>query len=401
MEKTYIVSARRTAIGSFNGTLSSVQAPEFGAKVVKQILAETTIPSENVDELIAGTVLTAGLGQGPARQVALNAGLPITVPAYGIGMVCGSGMRAVMTASASIKAGEDNVVIAGGMENMSIAPYLIPNARQGLRMGDKTIIDHMTYEALTDAYEGYRMGITAENVAAQFDITREMQDEFAYSSQQKAIAAVDSGAFKGEIVPVTVKMRKDEKVFAQDEDFKRESTLENLATLRTSFKPDGTVTAGNASGINDGAAFVMLASEKAVNQYGLTPLVEIIATGQGGVDPSVMGLGPVPAIGSALERVGLTLGDIDILELNEAFAAQSLGVIKQLSMQHGISQQELLSRSNLNGGAIALGHPVGASGCRILVTLVHLMKKRDAQYGLASLCIGGGMGTCIVLRNVR
>lgn len=400
MEKAYIVSAKRTAIGSFNGTLSSVQAPEFGAKVVKQILEETTIPSENVDELIAGTVLTAGLGQGPARQVALKAGLSITVPAYGIGMVCGSGMRAVMTASASIKAGEDNIVIAGGMENMSIAPYLIPNARQGLRMGDKTIIDHMTYEALTDAYEGYRMGITAENVAAQFGITREMQDEFAYSSQQKAIAAVDSGAFKDEIVPVTVKLRKEDKIFAQDEDPKRESSLEKLATLRTSFKADGTVTAGNASGINDGAAFVMMASEKAVNQYGLTPLVEIIATGQGGVNPAVMGLGPVPAIGSALERAGLTLGDMDILELNEAFAAQSLGVIDQLSKKHGISEKELLSRSNLNGGAIALGHPVGASGCRILVTLIHLMKKRGFQYGLASLCIGGGMGTCIIVKNI-
>lgn len=400
MKKVYIAAAKRTPVGSFNGTLSTIPAADFGAEVVKNLLETTGIPAADVDELISGIVLGAGAGQNVARQVAIKAGLPSEVPAYSINIVCGSGMKALMNAATSIMAGLGDVYIAGGTENMSIAPYLVPGSRQGLRMGNKEIIDHMVHDALTDAFNGYHMGVTAENVAEKHGITREMQDEFAYASQQKAIAAVDSGAFKDEIVPITVKMRKEEVVFDTDEFPNRKTSPEKLAGLRASFKKDGTVTAGNASGINDGAAYMLVVSEDSLKKYNLTPLAEVVACGQGGVDPSVMGLGPVPAIRQALSNAGLKLADIDILELNEAFAAQSLGVVRELSVEHGMVEEDIMVRTNLNGGAIALGHPVGASGARITVTLAHLMQKKDAQYGLASLCIGGGMGTAVILKKI-
>lgn len=400
MKKIYIAAARRTAVGSFNGALSTVAPTAFAAEVVKDILAGTKVPGADVSELACGNILPAGLGQGPARQVSLGAGLPIEVPAYSINIACGSGMKAVMNSAAAICAGLGDVYIAGGTENMSMAPYLLPEARQGLRMGNKEIVDHMVNDALTDAFNGYHMGITAENVAERYGIGREEQDAFAYASQQKAIAAVDGGAFKNEIVPITVKQRKEEVVFDADEYPNRKTTPEKLASLRPAFKKDGTVTAGNASGINDGAAFMLVASEEAVEKYGLTPLAELVGMGQGGVDPSVMGLGPVPAIRHALAASGKTLADMDIIELNEAFAAQSLGVVAALAEEHGVAKEDILARTNLNGGAIALGHPVGASGARIMVTLTHLLRSRKAEWGLASLCIGGGMGTAVVLRRM-
>ncbi len=400
MSKVYVAAAKRTAIGAFNGSLSSIPANEYGAAVVSAIMKETNVPGGDVSELISGMVLPAGTGQGPARQVALKAGLPETVPASGISMVCGSGMKAVINAAAAIKAGLGDVYIAGGTENMSQAPYLLPGARQGLRMGNKEVIDHMVYDALTDAFQGYHMGITAENVAERYEITREMQDEFAYESQQKAIRAVDADAFKDEIVPFGIKNRKGEIIFDKDEYPNRTTNPEKLSSLRPAFKRDGTVTAGNASGINDGAAYLMLVSEAALEKYGLTPLAEVIGLGQGGVAPEVMGLGPVPAIRNALDAAGVKLSDIDVIELNEAFAAQSLGVVKELVKEHGVDEETIRSRTNLKGGAIALGHPVGASGARIAVTLLHLMKEKNAGLGLASLCIGGGLGTAIVLRRI-
>ncbi len=400
MKKVYIAAAKRSAVGSFNGTLSGVAATSFAADVVKNILETTKIPAEQLTELACGNILPAGLGQGPARQVSINAGIPIEVPAYSINIACGSGMKAVMNSATAIMAGFGDLYMAGGTENMSMAPYLIPGARQGLRMGNKEIVDHMVSDALTDAFGLYHMGVTAENIAEKHGITREEQDAFAYHSQQKAIAAVDAGAFKDEIVPIHVKQRKEEIVFDTDEFPNRQTSPEKLAKLRPAFKKDGTVTAGNASGINDGAAFMLIASEDAVKQYNLTPLAELVAFGQGGVDPSVMGLGPVPAIRNALAMGGLTLADIDLIELNEAFAAQSLGVVTELAAEHGMAKEEILARTNLNGGAIALGHPVGASGARIMVTLAHLLQKQKASLGLASLCIGGGMGTAVILRKV-
>ncbi|MFV0363505.1 MAG: acetyl-CoA C-acetyltransferase [Suipraeoptans sp.] len=399
MGRIYIVAAKRTPVGSFNGALSSVPVSRLGAAVVEDILKNSNIPSSDIEEVISGTVLSAGVGQGPARQIALEAGVPQEVPAYTIDMVCGSGLKAVMNAATSIRAGIGDVYIAGGAENMSMAPYLIPSARQGLRMGNKEIVDHMVNDALTDAKGRYHMGITAENVAAKYHITREKQDEFSFKSQQNAIKAVDEGLFKQEIVPVMVKTRKGEITVDTDEYPNRATSPEKLSSLRPAFKPDGTVTAGNASGINDGAAYVMLTSEEGLKKYNLTPLAEVIGIGQGGVNPEVMGLGPVPAVRNALKDAKLSLEDINILELNEAFAAQSLGVIKELSSEHNIEEENLMKKTNLKGGAIALGHPVGASGARILVTLVHLLKERNEQYGLASLCIGGGMGTAVILKN--
>lgn len=400
MEKVYIAAAKRTAIGSFNGMLSAVAPADFGAAVVKNILEETKLPPDAIDEVLVGNILPAGQKQGVGRQVAIYGGVPQEVPAYSINMACGSGMKAAMNAAAHIAAGLGHVYIAGGTENMSAAPYLIPGARQGLRMGDKEIWDHMTRDALTDAFDNNHMGVTAENIAQKHSISREAQDEFAIRSQQKAIAAVDAGAFKNEIVPVTVKQRKGELVFDTDEYPNRTTSLEKLAGLRASFKKDGTVTAGNASGINDGAAFMLVVSEEALAKYNLTPLAEIVGIGQGGVDPAFMGLGPVPAMRNALKNAGLSLADMDLIELNEAFAAQSLGVIRELSQEHGISEADIQAKCNVNGGAIALGHPVGASGARITVTLAHLLQSRKAQYGIASLCIGGGMGTAVVLKRM-
>lgn len=401
MSKVYLVSAKRSAIGSMLGTLKDVSATWLGAQVLKAVLADAKVEPQWLDEVVVGNVLPAGAGQGPGRQVAIGAGVPVEIPAYSLNMVCGSGMKAVINAATAIAAGKADLIAAGGTEIMSGAPYLVPGkVRGGCKMGDMKMIDHMIFDALTDAYGGMHMGITAENVAERFGLTRQAQDEFAIASQQKAIAAQDAGKFLDEIVPVTVKVGRNEVVFDADEYINRKTTLEKLGTLRPAFKKDGTVTAGNASGINDGASFVVLASEKAVAEYRLTPMAEVVGWGQGGVEPDVMGLGPVPAVGAALKDAGMKLSQMEVLELNEAFAAQSLGVVKLLAQQHDLTEEEIKARTNPNGGAIALGHPVGASGNRILVTLAHELKHSGKQYGLASLCIGGGMGTAIVLKNL-
>ena len=401
MKKVYIVDAKRTAIGSMLGTLKDRTPGEIGSVVVKNILETTKLDPSKVDELICGNILMAGQKQGVARQVELLSGIPHDVPAYGVNMICGSGMKAVMNAYCDIQANFANVVIAGGTEVMSNTPFLVPSsARNGIKMGNFSVVDHMINDALTDAFTGVHMGITAENIVNKYGITRQEQDEFAIASQQKAIAAVDSGAFKDEIVPVTIKTRKEEIIFDTDEYPNRKTNLEKLGTLRPAFVKDGSVTAGNASGINDGAAFLMVASEEAVTEHGLKPMVEIVAIGQGGVDPQVMGLGPVPAIRNVLKNANLKLSDIDIIELNEAFASQSLGVIHELIEEHGVTKEWILERTNVTGGAIALGHPVGASGARIIVTLIHNMLKSGKKLGLASLCIGGGMGTAIIVKLI-
>jgi len=400
MKKVYLVAAKRTAIGNFSGSLSTVSAGDLGATVVKNILEETKFDPKNLSEVIVGNVLPAGQGQGIGRQVSIKAGVPAEVPAYAVNMVCGSSMKAMMDGYLKIQTGWDDVVIAGGTENMSQAPHLLTKSRTGQKLGDMKAIDHMVYDALTDAYEGYHMGITAENIVDKYELSREAQDKFAISSQEKAIAAVDAGKFTEEIVPVEVKSRREVIMFDTDEYPNRRTSEEKLNSLRAVFKKDGTVTAGNASGINDGAAFLMLASEEAVEKYNLKPMAEIISVGQGGVDPSIMGMGPVPAIDMALKQADMKLSDMELLELNEAFAAQSLGVVTQLSLDHDLTKEEIMERTNVNGGAIALGHPVGTSGARIVVTLIHEMKKQNKEYGLASLCIGGGMGTAVIIKNV-
>ena len=400
--KVFIVGAKRTAIGSMLGSLKSAHPAEFGAKALAAAIEQAGIQPSELDEVIVGNILCAGNGQGVARQTAIKAGVPAEVPAYGVNMICGSGLKSVMNGAAEILAGNAELVAAGGTECMSGAPYLIPKkARTGIKMGEIKVLDHMIYDSLTDAFSGVHMGITAENIAEKYGITREAQDEFAYDSQQKAIRAVDSGAFKDEIVPVDVVDGKNAFTFDTDEFPNRTTTPEKMAKLRPAFKPGGTVTSGNASGINDGASFVILASETAVREQNLKPLAELIAVGQGGVDPQYMGLGPVPAVRSALTRAGLRLSDMEIIELNEAFAAQSLGVVKELSAEHGMTEEEIRARTNPNGGAIALGHPVGASGNRILVTLLYELKKSDRELGLASLCIGGGMGTAVIVKNCK
>ena len=400
MTKTYLVAAKRTAIGKFLGTTLSMTAADLGAAVIKNIIAETGVNPANIDEVIVGNVLSAGQGQGVARQASIKGGIPQEVPAYGINMICGSGMKAVLNGVTAIKSGLANLIIAGGTESMSNAGYILPaRVRDGHKMGDVTVVDHMVYDGLTDAFEGYHMGITAENIAEKYAISREEQDEFAIESQQRAIAAIDNGKFKSEIVPIEYKVKKETHVFDTDEFPNRTTSLEKLSTLRPAFKKEGSVTAGNASGINDGASFVLIASEEAVKQYNLTPLCEIIGVGQGGVDPAIMGMGPVPAIANALKNAGIKLSDIDVIELNEAFAAQSLGVIHELMAQHGVTREWINERTNINGGAIALGHPIGASGNRIVVSLVHEMINNEAKLGLASLCIGGGMGTALILKK--
>ena len=401
-KKVYIAAAKRTAIGKFLGTLATVQPVQLGVPVVKRILADTNLNSADIDEVIVGNILMAGNKQGIARQVAIYGGVPKEVPAYAINMICGSGMKTVMQAYTDIVAGQANIVLAGGTESMSTSAYLVAGQtmRNGQKMGDFKLIDHMVLDGLTDAFSGSHMGITAENVAEQLNITRQEQDEFAYNSQQKAIAAIEAGKFKDEIVTVIIPNKKGDIIFDTDEYPNRASSLEKLASLTPAFKKDGTVTAGNASGINDGASFVLVASEEAVQKHGLTPLVEIIGIGQAGVDPATMGLGPVPAIKKALKMADKQLSDMEVLELNEAFAAQSLGVMKMLTEEHNVSHQWLSERTNKNGGAIALGHPIGASGNRIIVTLIHEMKRSNNQLGLASLCIGGGMGTAMGLKNV-
>jgi acetyl-CoA C-acetyltransferase len=401
VEKVFIVSAKRTPVGSFLGSLKSISASELGAGLIKNIIEETKINPADVDEVIVGNVLPAGQGQGVARQVAVKGGIPFEVPAYSLNIVCGSGMKAVINATISMRAGYNNLVFAGGVESMSNAPYLLPaSLRTGNKMGDMKTVDHMIYDALTDAFDGIHMGITAENIAAKYEISREKQDLFAAESQKKAIEAVDAGKFKDEIVPLKVKIGREEVLFDTDEYPNKKTNFEKLSNLRPAFKKDGSVTAGNASGINDGGSMMLIASEEAVKKYNLTPLAEVVGIGQGGVDPKVMGLGPTPAVRAALKDAGLKLQDIDLFELNEAFAAQALGVVHELSLEHGMSEEDILSKSNVNGGAIAIGHPVGASGNRIMVTLLHEMLKRKVEYGLATLCIGGGMGTAVVLKRV-
>ena len=402
MEKVYIVEAKRSPIGKFLGTLKNEDAGKLGAMVLKDIMKDHQELVGKVDEVIVGNVLSAGLKQGIARQVSLHAGFPVETPAYSLNMVCGSGMKAVMNGVAGIQSGSAKLVVAGGVELMSAAPFLLSGKnRTGSKLGNLAAVDSLIGDGLTDVFNNYHMGITAENIADKHKITREEQDAFSYESQKRAIAAVDSGRFNDEIVPILIKNRKEEFWFTADEHMNRKTNLEKLAGLRPAFKKDGSVTAGNASGINDGASMTLLASESVVDQYWLKPLVEIVAVGQGGVDPSVMGLGPVPAIHNVLKNASMSLSDIGLIELNEAFAAQSLGVLRELSDEHGVSVEELLPITNVNGGAIALGHPLGASGNRILVTLIHEMKKRKIEYGLASLCIGGGMGTAILVKNVE
>jgi acetyl-CoA C-acetyltransferase len=401
LSKVFVVDGKRSPVGSFLGAFKNVHPSDLGSEVLKNLLETNNIPKEKIDEVIVGNILPAGVGQGIGRQVSVKAGVPVEVPAYSLNMACGSGMKAIMNAYANVKAGIHHLVVAGGVESMSFAPYLVSGkVRDGVKMGDFKLVDHMVYDAITDAFTGVHMGITAENIALKHSITREEQDRFAIASQIKAIHSVDNGVFKDEIVPIKVKDKKTEIIVENDEYPNRATSFEKLSTLRPAFKPDGSVTAGNASGINDGASFIVIASEQAVKEYSLHPIAEVYAIGQGGVDPQVMGLGPVPAIRNALKAANLTLKDIDLIELNEAFAAQSIGVINELAAEHNLTKEEILERTNVNGGAIAIGHPVGASGNRIVVTLLHEMKKRKCQYGLASLCIGGGMGTAVIFKLV-
>ena len=417
MKDLYIVNCCRTAIGSFGGSLKNTPAADLGAIVVKEALNRAGVKPEQVDELMFGCILTAGLGQNVARQVSIKAGIPYSVPAYTVGMVCGSGMKSVIEGARSILAGDSDIVVCGGTENMSAAPFLAPDARWGARMGDKKLVDEMIKDGLWDVYNNYHMGTTAENINDVWGITRKEQDEFAAASQQKTEAAQAAGKFDDEIVPVMIKVKKDMVEFKKDEFPKAGVTAEGIAKLRGAFpvspespnpqvvhtfEPTGLkdaedkgqqrVTAANASGINDGAAAIVLASGEAVEKYGLKPMVKLIGWGQGGVDPKIMGVGPVPASRAAMAKAGVTIDDIDLVEANEAFAAQSIAVARELGFD--------MSKVNVNGGAISLGHPVGASGARIIVTLVHeMMKRPEAKKGLATLCIGGGMGTAVVVEK--
>ncbi len=392
MREVVIVSAARTPIGKFGGSLKSIPTRQLGAIAIKEAIKRAGIKPEQVDEVVMGCVLQGGLGQNVSRQMALDAGLPVEVPTFTINKVCGSGLRAVALAAQMIKAGDADVVVAGGAENMSATAYAMPNARWGARMNNTNMVDMMVNDGLWDAFNNYHMGITAENVAEQWGLTREELDEFSAISQQRAEAAVDGGVFDEEIVPVEIPQRKgDPIIFSRDEHLTRGTTAEGIAKLRPAFKKDGMVTAANASGINDaGAALVVMSKEKC-EELGLTPLCTIKSYASGGVDPSIMGVGPVPASKKALEKAGLTMEDIDLVEANEAFAAQSLAVRKDLGLDP--------EKTNVNGGAIAIGHPIGASGARILISLIYEMKRRDAKTGLATLCIGGGMGTTVIVER--
>ncbi|MBC5733458.1 acetyl-CoA C-acetyltransferase [Lawsonibacter hominis] len=418
MKEVYVVNCCRTAVGSFGGSLKDVPATDLGAAVVKEVLSRGGVKPEQVDELMFGCILTAAQGQNPARQVGVKAGLPYSVPAYTVGMVCGSGMKSVIEGARAILAGDAEIIVAGGTENMSAAPYALPAERWGARMGDKKVVDTMIKDGLWDAYNNYHMGTTAENICDIWGITREELDAFAASSQQKTEAAQKAGKFDDEIVPVLVKKKKELVEFKVDEFPKAGVTCESIAKLRGAFPvgPEGVedevvhtfevtqiheadtkkhvqrVTAANASGINDGAAAILLASGEAVEKYGLKPMAKLVGWGQGGVDPKIMGVGPVPASRNAMSKAGVTIEDIDLVEANEAFAAQSIAVARELNFD--------MSRVNVNGGAISIGHPVGASGARIIVTLLHEMAKRgDAKRGLATLCIGGGMGVATIFEK--
>lgn len=392
MKEVVIVSAVRTPVGSFGGVFKDVSAVDLGVVAVKEAIRQAGIKPEDVDDFYFGCILQAGLGQGVARQVSVNAGLPHSVPATTINMLCGSGLRTVSLAAQTILAGDNDVVVVGGTENMSRAPYVLNNARYGSRMGNDTMVDTMIHDALTDAFNNYHMGVTAENVAEKYGITREEQDAFAAASQNKAEKAMAEGKFKDEIAPVSIPQRKGEPIIVDTDEYPKKSvTPESLAKLRPAFKKDGSVTAGNASGINDGAAALVVMSREKADALGLVPLATIVSYGNGGVDPSIMGVGPVPSTKNALQKANLTIEDMDLIEANEAFAAQALAVGKELKWD--------AEKVNVNGGAIAIGHPVGASGARILVTLLHEMKRRKSTYGLATLCIGGGMGTSVVVKR--
>lgn len=391
-KEVVIVSAVRTAIGSFQGSLKDVPATKLGALVIKEALVKAGIEPKQVSEVIMGNVLQAGLGQNPARQASIFAGLPDTVPSMTINKVCGSGLKAIHLATQAIVSGDSDIVVAGGMENMSQAPYLLKNAREGFRMGDQKVVDSMISDGLWCAFNDYHMGITAENLCDRYGISREEQDEFSARSQQRAVKAIEAGKFKEEIVPVEIPQRKgDPIIFDTDEYVKQGSTAEKLGGLRPAFKKEGSVTAGNASGINDGAAAVVVMSKEKADELGLTPLATIIANASAGVDPSVMGIGPVQAVKNVFQKSGLSMADMDLVEANEAFAAQSIAVDRELSFNH--------EKLNVNGGAIALGHPIGASGTRIFVSLLHEMIKQDAKTGLATLCIGGGQGVATIIKR--
>jgi acetyl-CoA C-acetyltransferase len=388
-----LAGAVRTPIGNFMGALSSISAPDLGALVIREALRRAGAPDASVEEVLMGNVLQAGLGQNPARQAAIRAGLSDSIPAMTINKVCGSGLQAVMLASQAIRAEDAELLVAGGMESMSNAPYLLPQARTGYRMGDGVVVDSMIRDGLWCAFCDVHMGITAENVAERYSLSREEQDAFAAESQSRAAAAIQSGRFRDEIVPVPVKQRKGPEVLFDTDEFPRAgTTVETLARLRPAFKPDGTVTAGNASGINDGAAAMVVASEAAATRHRLKPLARVLGYASVGVSPEVMGLGPIEATQKALARAGVTLADIDLIEANEAFAAQSLAVGKSLGWDY--------AKVNVNGGAVALGHPIGASGARILVTLLHELQKRQGRLGLATLCIGGGQGVAMVVERL-
>ena len=392
MNEVVIVAATRTAIGSFQGALANLSAVELGAAVIRQLLAQTQLDPAQVDEVILGQVLTAGAGQNPARQAAVKAGLPYEVPALTLNKVCGSGLKALHLAAQAIRCGDAEAVIAGGQENMSLAPYVLPSARTGQRMGHGQLVDSMISDGLWDAFNDYHMGITAENLVDKYGLTREQQDAFAAESQRKAVAAIEAGRFKDEITPIHIPQKKGEPlVFDTDEQPRAGTTAESLGKLRAAFKKDGSVTAGNASSLNDGAAAVLLMSASKAKALGLPVLAKIAAYASAGVDPAIMGIGPVSATQRCLAKAGWQLGELDLIEANEAFAAQALAVGKQLEWD--------AAKVNVNGGAIALGHPIGASGCRVLVTLLHEMIKRDAKKGLATLCIGGGQGVALAIER--
>jgi acetyl-CoA C-acetyltransferase len=392
MRDVVIVAAKRTAIGTFGGALSSLPADQLGSAVIKALLEETGVAADQINEVVLGQVLTAGCGQNPARQAAIRAGIPASVPAMTINKVCGSGLKAVHMAVQAIQCGDAELMVAGGQESMSQAPHVLPNSRNGQRMGNWTMIDTMIKDGLWDAFNDYHMGITAENIVEKYDISRDEQDAFAASSQQKAVAAQQAGYFEGQIVPVSIPQRKgDPLIVSKDEGPREGVTGDGLSKLRPAFKKDGTVTAGNASSLNDGAAAVLVCSAEKAKELGLTPLATIKAHANAGVDPTIMGTGPIPASQRCLARAGWTVDDLDLIEANEAFAAQAISVNRDLKWD--------TDKVNVNGGAIALGHPIGASGCRILVTLLHEMIRRDAHKGLATLCIGGGMGVALAVER--
>jgi len=391
VNEVVITAALRSAVGKFNGSIAKVPASALGAHIIKALLARSGVLPNQISEVIMGQALTAGVGQNPARQALIHAGLPDTVPGMTIGKVCGSGLKATHLAAQAIKCGDADIVIAGGQENMSASPHILQGSRDGFRMGDAKLLDSMINDGLWDAYNNYHMGTTAENIAKKYDISRREQDEFAAASQQKAEAAQKAGRFKAEIAPIEIASRKTTIVFESDEFIRAGTTAEALGELKPAFSKDGTVTAGNASGINDGAAAVMMMSARKANELGMKPLAWVRAYSSAGVDPKIMGMGPVPAAQLCLRKAGWTHEELDLMEINEAFAAQAIGVNRQMGWD--------TSKINVNGGAIAIGHPIGASGCRILVTLLHEMIRRDAKKGLASLCIGGGMGVAIAIER--